>query len=166
MSDPQTPKIIVDDDWKSQARAEKERLAKEAPPKAAPKAAPGAGDAPDPNEPLGFLDLVRMLATQALMYLGAFPDPQSGRAIVALDVAKLHIDLLSVLEAKTAGNLTADEADALTGTVHELRMQFVEVSRLVAKAAEEGKLRPQMGPQGGPLGGPGSPPPGGTRPLR
>jgi hypothetical protein len=156
--DDHTPKIIVDDDWKSQARAEKERLAQQTAPKPpAPKpstpgaspgpqaagqagAADGAGDGPDPEGPLGFADLVRLLTTQALMYMGAFPDPQTGQAMIALDAAKAHIDLLGVVEEKTKGNLSDDEKAMLTGTLHELRLQFVEIVRAVDKAVAEGRL--------------------------
>ncbi|MEM7628252.1 MAG: DUF1844 domain-containing protein [Planctomycetota bacterium] len=153
----QPPKIIVDDDWKSQARAEKERLAEQdAKAKAEAEAAPkGPGGLP---EQVGFDDLVRLLATQSLMYLGAFPDPQTGQAMVALDVAKLNIDLLAVLQEKTRGNLAEDEQERLDGTVSELRVQFVEVAKAVKQASDEGRL--QQSPGGpGPGPGPGMGPP-------
>lgn len=152
MSDDQTPKIIVDDDWKSQARAEKEKLkATEA-----PKAPEGGGELP---EKIGFEHLVDVLATQALMYLGAYPDPQTGKAMLAPDLAKLHIDLLGVVEEKTRGNLTADEKGRIEGILHELRMQFVEISKAIAKAIQEGKISPADLQGGGPIGG-ASPGPG------
>lgn len=148
MADGDQPKIIVDDDWKSQAQAEKARLAEAA------KAKEAAGKPPEAHEPLGFLDLVRMFATQALMYLGAFPDPETGRAMVALDIAKLNIDLLGVLEEKTRGNLSTDEKEVLEGTLHELRVQYVEIARAVKKASDEGRIGPDgmMRPAGGPAG--------------
>lgn len=142
MADDQQPKIIVDDDWKSQARAEKQKAAADAAKKAEEKAASPAGGAPKPGEQLGFTDLVRMLATQALMYLGAYPDPQTGKAMVALDVAKLHIDLLDVLEQKTKNNLSDEEDKLLTSMLHELRIQFVEVSKAVQQASAEGRIGP------------------------
>lgn len=150
MSDQDPPKIIVDDDWKSAAQAEKQRLAsEEATKKEEAGDAQAGGSLP---EQASFDDLLRLMATQALMYMGAFPDPQTGQAMVALDVAKLHIDMLGVLDEKTKGNLSDDESKALTGILTELRMQFVEVTKAVAKAAEEGRLSqpapgtpPQMG---------------------
>jgi len=143
MADDQTPKIIVDDDWKSQARREKERLAADASPAGAGDAAAGAsaeGTGQGRKGPLGFDDLVGMLATQALMYLGAFPDPQTGRAVVSLEVAKAHIDLLGVLEEKTKGNLTDEESKRLGDMLREIRGQFVEISRAVAQAQAEGRI--------------------------
>jgi hypothetical protein len=84
------------------------------------------------------------------MYLGAFPDPETGRAIVSLEYAKLHIDLLGVLEQKTRGNLTEQEASLLSRTLYELRMQYVEIAKAVAKAVEEGRVT-KAGPGGRPI---------------
>lgn len=141
-------KIVVDTDWKSQAQAEKERLAAAERAKAA-RAVPGAAPVPGaqaamPTETIqpDFFELVRMLATQALMYLGGLPEPESGRRLVILDLAQFHIDLLQVLEQKTKGNLTDQEKDFLARMLYELRMQFVEISKAVARAVEEGRVRP------------------------
>lgn len=151
------PKIIVDSDWKQQAQAEKAKLAEQE--KAREQAKPAGAGAPgedDPNRPIEFDDIVRTLASQALMYMGAFPD-ESGRAMLAPDLAKAYVDMLGILEAKTKGNLTDEEDKGLKGVLNELRLQFVEVSKAIAKAIQEGKIKPQQG------GGPGiaSMPPGG-----
>lgn len=144
MSDAQGPKIIVDSDWKSQAQAEKERLA--AAEKAKQPSGPEAGgDMDGPPQP-NFEELIRTLAMQALMYLGAFPDPESGRRIVGLEPAKFNIDLLAMLETKTKGNLTPEESQFLTQMLHELRMQYVEISAAVAKAVEQGRVQSAGGP--------------------
>jgi hypothetical protein len=163
MADGDTPKLIIDDDWKSQAQAEKQRLADEEAKKAAQAGASGASGIP---EQVGFVDLVRLLATQALMYLGAFPDPQTGKAMVALDVAKLNIDLLGILEDKTKGNLSDEESKMLAGTAAELRTQFVQIAEAVNKAQAEGRVGPNgeivMDPSAG--GQPGGAPGGGVMP--
>lgn len=161
---PQQPKIIIDSDWKAQAQKERERLAqkeKDAQAKA-PKAPPAGiggpqpGAVPGPSEtpgmpPADFQSLVGTMVTQALMYMGAFPDPETGRAIVSLEHAKFHIDLLGVLEEKTKGNLGAEESGDLTQALSELRMRFVEIVQAIAQMKKEGKLRPQAG--GGVSGG-------------
>ena len=162
MSEQERPKIIVDDDWKSSARAEKEKLAAAAEEKASK---PGEGELP---ENIGFKELISLFATQALMYMGAIPD-QSGRAMVSLEVAKLNIDLLGVVQEKTKGNLDEQEQQMIDQTVHELRTHFVETAKAVDKAAAEGTLQyaddpsaqgagpmpnPGAGPQPGPGGGP------------
>lgn len=150
MGDGDQPEIIIDHDWKSQAQAEKARLAEESKSREAQAASSG------PPDQIGFIDLVRMLATQALMYLGAFPDPETGKAVVSLEYARLHIDLMDVLEEKTKGNLSGDEQKMLTGTLHELRTQYVEIAKAIKKASDEGRIgadgsvQPPAG--GGPLG--------------
>ncbi|GIW74782.1 MAG: hypothetical protein KatS3mg103_1304 [Phycisphaerales bacterium] len=129
------PKLIIDSDWKAQAEAERQKLAEQAKQKAAQS---GPQDLP----PADVLGIVQILATQALLYMGAFPDPQTGRAMVALDLAKYHVDLLGVLEEKTKGNLTQEEQQVLSQTAHELRLQYVEVSKAVEKAIAEGRAKP------------------------
>ncbi len=160
---PEQPKIIIDSDWKAQAQAEKERL-KQAEQQKQP--GPGEPGEEDPNRPIDFDDIVRMLASQALMYLGAIPDPESGRAILAPEMAKAHIDMLGVLEAKTKGNLSEREDKTLRSILNELRMQFAEISKAIEKAIAEGKIKPSdiAGPRGpGPM--PGGAAPGGPSPM-
>jgi Domain of unknown function (DUF1844) len=123
------PKIIVDSDWKAEAQAEKERLAEQE-----QVAADGAA-AGDPLE-ADFRALLGSLATQAMMYLGAFPD-QDGRAVVAPEYARHYIDLLGVLDEKTKGNLSDEESKELTSVLHELRARFVQIVQGVAAAGKE-----------------------------
>ncbi len=147
------PKLIIDTDWKSQAQAEKERLAQQtAAAKPGAGAMPGeAGEGELPQE-IGLQDVVGLLASQAMSYLGYYPDPQTGQAMVSIEYAKLHIDMLAVLETKTKGNLTPQEQEFLSKMLGRLRMDFVEVSKAVAKAVAEGRLKPgsPVGVGGGP----------------
>lgn len=153
MSDSEQHKIIVDDDWKTSARAEKEKLAAKEKERSEQQGAKGPAGIP---EQIGFRELLSMLASQALMYMGAFPD-ESGKAVVHLEIAKLNIDMLDVLEDKTQGNLSDEESTMLTQTLKELRAQFVEVTKAVAKASEDGTL--QYADQPGTPGQPPTPPP-------
>ncbi|HYF13997.1 MAG TPA: DUF1844 domain-containing protein [Phycisphaerales bacterium] len=151
------PKLIIDTDWKAQAQAEKQRLEQQAAAKAA-KSTPGpaAGAAPGgaaaaggrESEQLGFEDLAGLLASQALSYMGYFPDPRTGQAVVSLEYARLHIDLLEVLESKTKGNLTPEEQAMMTRTLSELRLAYVELAKAVEKAVAEGRVRPVGGQAG------------------
>jgi hypothetical protein len=154
----EAPKLIIDSDWKSQAQNEKERLAQqEQARKAQAAGAPGAGGAGQGEEPppADFIELVRMLTTQALLYMGAIPDPSTGKAVLALDIAKYHIDLLTTLEEKTKGNLSEEESTTLAQTAHELRLEFVHMSKALAQAIQEGKIRPQQAGAQGIVGGAG-----------
>ncbi|MBL7140133.1 MAG: DUF1844 domain-containing protein [Planctomycetes bacterium] len=125
-------KIHVDTDWKAQARAEKERLAREAEPARA-EAGPAPGTAaagPRAARARGvpavsFAGLIQMLATQALIFLSDERDPQTGRSLRNLGLAKHNIDMLSVLEEKTRGNLTDEEKRLLDRYLYELRMAYV-----------------------------------------
>jgi hypothetical protein len=155
MAEQEGPKLIVDTDWKAQAQAEKERLAEKERAKA-PAKGPAAPGAPAGEEDYGpvqanFAELVRMLATQAMMYLGAFPDPETGKRMVALEAAQFNIELLGILEEKTKGNLTEEEKTMLTRLLYELRMQYVEIAKAVAKAVEQGRLTPGGGGPGAPV---------------
>ncbi|MBM4109524.1 MAG: DUF1844 domain-containing protein [Phycisphaerae bacterium] len=143
MSDPQEPKIIIDTDWKAQAHAEKEKLAaKEA---AARPPAPGE---PGERQYTPFEDLISLLVAQTLSYMGAFPDPRTGQAVVSLEYAKMHIDMLGALEEKTKGNLAEGEEKLLHRTLTELRMEFVEVSKALADAVKQGKVKVVKGAPG------------------
>lgn len=137
MSDQDPPKLIVDDDWKSEAKREKERLSTAA---SEPKDAPAPGAPGAEPEPIGIRDLIRTFASQAAMYLGLIPEPQSKQRLFAPELARLNIDFLAVLDDKTKGNLTDEESQELTQTLSELRALFVETTKAVAKAMEEGKI--------------------------
>jgi hypothetical protein len=60
-----------------------------------------------------------------MVALGQVSNPASGKADMRLPEAKHFIDMLAVLEEKTAGNRTADESALLDGFLHELRMAYV-----------------------------------------
>jgi hypothetical protein len=74
---------------------------------------------------VGFYDLVAAIAEPAALYLGeaALPD---GTIVADLGLARAHIDLLAVLQAKTAGNLTREESAALEEVLYRLRMHYVQ----------------------------------------
>lgn len=124
------PKIHIDSDWKAEAQKEKQRLAEQEQQKASAAGPAGApGDMPE--SPFEFL--VSTMATQALFAMGAIPDPATGQRIAHLDLAKHHIDMLGVIEDKTKGNLTPQEAELLQGTLYELRQQFIALATHAAK---------------------------------
>ena len=63
--------------------------------------------------------------TQAMLALGLIPDPATGKVIKNKSAAKFHIDMLSIIQERTKGNLNEGEAEALNGVLHNLRMMFV-----------------------------------------
>jgi hypothetical protein len=127
------PKIHIDSDWKAQAQAEKQRLAeksKAAAPQAKPSGgAPGSGAAGAQGlPPASFETLVSTMVTQALFAMGAIPDPRTGQRMQHLDLARHHIDMLTVLEEKTKGNLSEEETNLLGGALYELRTRYIQMS--------------------------------------
>ena len=73
-----------------------------------------------------FAQLVMMFASSAMQQMGKLVDPRAGKAEVNLEAAQMSIDILDMLEAKTRGNLTADEEHMLKETLSGLKLTFVE----------------------------------------
>jgi len=131
MADDQEKKLIIDDDWKEEAKREKEILAaKEKEAKEQEEEAQTHGRS-GPLPPAELSGLVSMLATQAFFALGlvhAQGEPEEKKE-PDLEMAKFNIDLLGMLEEKTKGNLTDQEAKLLKDTLNQLRMAFVQMSK-------------------------------------
>ena len=82
-----------------------------------------------------FIEFVMMQAQNAALFLGQIPNPQTGKGEVNLELAKMFIDQLGMIQEKTRGNLTNEEGAVLKNTLANLQMAFVEVS----KETREGK---------------------------
>ena len=80
---------------------------------------------------LDFNALVLSLGSSAIVHLGEAPDPTTGQkaASPALPLAQQSIDLLAMLQEKTRGNLTAEEARFIENMLFDLRMLYVQVSQ-------------------------------------
>ena len=91
---------------------------------------------------INFVAFVLSLAHTAAVHFGDIPDPVSGdKGEVNLPAAQQMIDILSLLEEKTRGNLTAEERQLLEQVLFELRLRFVEASNPEASAPREEKSR-------------------------
>jgi hypothetical protein len=118
-------KIKVDEDWKQQAQREKEVLAaQERAERKKAKAAKQRRSLP----PADFAGLVGMLATQAMLALGALVPEGQEKVESDLEAARYNIDMLQMLETKTQGNLSEQESALLTDTLHQVRMLYVRVA--------------------------------------
>ncbi|MDI6774639.1 MAG: DUF1844 domain-containing protein [Verrucomicrobiota bacterium] len=84
-----------------------------------------------------FANLVMMLSTSAMQQLGKLVNPLSHKAEVDLDGAQMTIDLLAMLQAKTQGNLSSDEARMLAGVLSSLQMNYVETARSAQTTPEK-----------------------------
>ncbi len=123
--DNEEKKIIVDEDWKEQARKEKEILSTQEEIER-DKKVQAAQSAPLPAA--DFAGLISLLTTQTFFALGMVRAEKDDERPPDLNLAKYNIDMLEVIQQKTQGNLTDDEAKILENTLHQLRMAFVKVS--------------------------------------
>ena len=88
-----------------------------------------------------FIEFVIMHAQNAALFLGQIPNPKTGEPEVNLDLARMFIDQLEMIQEKTRGNLTNEESTVLRNTLSNLQMAFVEAS------GEPGRARPQGAPE-------------------
>ena len=77
-----------------------------------------------------FVEFVMMHAQNAALFLGQIPNPKTGEGEVNLEIAKMFIDQLAMIQEKTRGNLTNEEATVLRNALSNLQMAFVEVARM------------------------------------
>ncbi len=95
--------------------------------------APARGDAArasDAGEPIDFSTFVISLGSNVMVHLGvvdALGEASSGPPDYAL--AQQTIDILAMLEVKTRGNLSQDEAQLLSGVLYQSRLAFLEVRK-------------------------------------
>lgn len=79
---------------------------------------------------INFTAFVVSLAHTAAVHFGDIPDPVSGeQGEPNLLAAQQMIEILSLLEVKTRGNLTAEERQVLDQLLYELRMRFLDASK-------------------------------------
>jgi hypothetical protein len=91
-----------------------------------------------------FIEFVMMHAQNAALFLGQIPNPKTGEAEINLDLARMFIDQLEMIQEKTRGNLTNEEAMVLRNALSNLQMAYVEI------AGESGSARPPGAPVAAP----------------
>jgi hypothetical protein len=84
-----------------------------------------------------FIEFVMMHAQNAALFLGQIPNPKTGEGEVNLELAKMFIDQLAMIQEKTRGNLTNEETTVLRNALSNLQMAYVEVARQVAKGGAQ-----------------------------
>jgi hypothetical protein len=75
-----------------------------------------------------FIEFVVMHAQNAALFLGQIPNPRTGEAEINLDLARMFIDQLAMIQEKTRGNLSSEEAKVLSNALSNLQMAYVEAS--------------------------------------
>jgi hypothetical protein len=80
----------------------------------------------DPRSEALFLIVVSQFRDAALLSMGLAPHPVTGKEERNLEAARLHIDILGMLQEKTEGHLSEGESGALQNALTEVRLRFVE----------------------------------------
>jgi hypothetical protein len=93
---------------------------------------------------VAFEHVVQSFYLSAIMAMGAGTEPGQKPRIDILG-ARQAIDMLSVLEEKTRGNLSAQEQQLLQGITFELRMMFLELTNSITRQARTGVVMPPGG---------------------
>src|SRR5262249_30509235 len=86
-----------------------------------------------------FIEFVMMHAQNAALFLGQIPNPKTSEGEVNLELAKMFIDQLAMIQEKTRGNLTNEESTVLRNALSNLQMVYVEVSQQAPKTGTQPK---------------------------
>ena len=79
------------------------------------------------RDPAGFLSFIMSIASNAASALGMMEHPVTHQREVDIELGKHWIDVLGMLQKKTAGNLNPKETQMLEGLLADLRMQYVSL---------------------------------------
>ncbi|MEY4668368.1 MAG: hypothetical protein RL518_1067 [Pseudomonadota bacterium] len=83
-------------------------------------------DESPPESEVNFSSFVMSLATQAMVQLGLMAPPPGMEIPVDIESGKGTIDILSMIQHKTRGNLSKEEAKFLEDILHTLRVSYVK----------------------------------------
>jgi type III secretory pathway component EscR len=78
------------------------------------------------NQNILFMQLIIQNQQIAMMAMGKIKNPVTDKIDRNLEHAKLYIDTLDMLQAKTKGNLSEYEEKFLVETIKELKLNYVD----------------------------------------
>ena len=99
----------------------------------------------DPNHNILFMQLIIQNQQIAMMGMGKIKNPVTDKIDRNLEHAKLYIDTLDMLQAKTKGNLSEYEEKLLTETLKELKLNYVDEVDKDKKSGESEKNKDEAG---------------------
>lgn len=82
-----------------------------------------------PLPEVNFNSLIFSLSSSALFHLGEIADPQTGKTIKDLPLAKHSIDTIAMLKDKSRGNLTEEETKFIENILTDLRWRYVKATK-------------------------------------
>ena len=128
-------RIFTQDEKEEPKEAEKEASeSQETAQKQEPEPETAQKEAPGPKESeaktqlpeINFQTFLFSLNASAFVQLGVMEDPATGKKEKNLPLAKQTIDMLTMLQEKTAGNLTKEEEEMLKHILYDLRIRYVK----------------------------------------
>ena len=127
-------RIFAEENLDKEEKSEKEAPAAEEKKAAETEETDKKPDAEAQEPPLQFPEInfatfIASLNASALLQLGAIEDPSTGTKNKNLPMAKQTIDILSMMQEKTAGNLTQEEENLLKNILYDLRLMYVKEKR-------------------------------------
>ena len=85
---------------------------------------------PEPRQDIDFYTFVLSIGSSVLVHLGDAPHPETGKpGEKNLALAHQSIEILSMLEVKTRGNLSEEEGKLLDQLLLDLKLRYVEASK-------------------------------------
>jgi hypothetical protein len=133
--DQEEPGFTVTDKRHFREDGERREFSQETPPpgKEEPKKTSGAAagtatpnqEVPRPEAHIDFPSYILSYYTQGLVLLGEVPNPYTNKKEEDMDGARHTIDILSMLQEKTKGNLGKEEHQLLDSVLYELRMKYM-----------------------------------------
>ncbi|MCU1244693.1 MAG: hypothetical protein JWN02_603 [Acidobacteria bacterium] len=112
----------------AEERSEKPAAAKPQPQQGEPRRKPGESATPPETR---FADFLQQLIVQAYMSLGLMRHPSQPQPRIEPEAAKEMIDILQMLQEKTAGNLTPEEEEFLGTHLGELKLAYVQRTKRI-----------------------------------
>ncbi len=88
-------------------------------------------DSPQDNEPepIAFTSFIMSMGTQVMVQLGEMPAPSGMEIPFDLESARQTIDIMTMLQRRTRGNLSAEEARFLEEVLHSLRISYINAKK-------------------------------------
>jgi hypothetical protein len=119
-----TDKRLFQEDGEPRAEETSDKCEKSFQPEPSTETFARAQDAPE-RPPIDFPSYILSYYTQGLVLLGEVPNPYTNKKEEDVEAARHMIDILSMLEEKTKGNLANEEKQLLESVLYELRIKFM-----------------------------------------
>jgi hypothetical protein len=80
-------------------------------------------------ESVAFTSFIMSLATQVLVQIGEMPPPEGMSIPIDFESARQTIDIMAMLQKRTKGNLSPEEARFMEEVLHSLRVSFISAKK-------------------------------------